>query len=106
MNFKIRLKQEKVKHKDIAEFLGVSYNKVTRMVNDPGRYITLDKAFQIRDRFFPGIPLDEVFGEGQKVFRKRDHFLPEIPLSKNRTDALRALLIGALGILDDGHEEK
>lgn len=62
MDFKARLKSAKVRHKELATYLGVSNNTVTRLVEDPEGHLSLGRARQIRDQFFPELSLDELFG--------------------------------------------
>ena len=61
-NLAAEMTRSSVKPKDSADCLGIHINGVYLMVRGQ-REITVDRAFLIRDRFFPDMSIDYLFAE-------------------------------------------
>lgn len=57
------MRYEGVSQTAIAEFLGITRNTLTNWIKRKKGRITVEDAIKVRDKFFPGYTIEQLFGE-------------------------------------------
>jgi plasmid maintenance system antidote protein VapI len=62
-NLRAEMARYGIKTKDIAEALGISPKSVNNKMTGRHKGFRLDEAFKIKDTFFPGISIEDLFAK-------------------------------------------